>query len=487
MSGFKRILFFTSPQIYVYLGLSLGLYAIGYVVLHMNFLWSILFSMLPVAFFMFLHLLKKPYLALMLLFILNYLVFGLARYILPGLKPGILMDGVIAVVFGGLVAYSFNEKLHWDNLKNGLTIVVTIWFLFCILNILNPMAPVEAWVIGIRRNALYLFVFPVLTFLLFHRYKDLKIILFLWSICVLAAVLKALAQKYIGFDAGDMRFLYVEGKARTHILYSGIRYFSFFSDAANFGCAMAFAMVCFSISALYIKNKMLKIYFVIVSILAAYGMLISGTRAAIAVPFAGYALFALLSKKTKVIIAGAILLAGAFAFLNFTSIGDGNSYIRRMRTAFHPEKDPSFVLRMENQKKMRAYLADKPFGVGIGTSKAIEYSNSEVSKIPTDSWLVMIWVETGIVGLTLYLGIIIFILTKGGYIVMFKVKNNELRGIECALLAGIFGMFVASYANEVVAQFPNGPIIYMAMAFVFMAERFDQEIQNKIPEDGKAT
>ncbi|MGV8090335.1 MAG: O-antigen ligase family protein [Mangrovibacterium sp.] len=234
------------------------------------------------------------------------------------------------------------------------------------------------------------------------------------------------------------------------------------------------------------ENKILKFYFIIVALAAGYGMLISGTRAAIVVPFTGYALFALLSKNTKVIVGGLFLLIVAFTILNFTMIGQGNSYIRRMRTTFHPEKDASFVLRMENQKKMRAYMADKPFGVGLGTAKAAQYSSSEVSKIPTDSWLVMIWVETGIVGLVLYLGIIIFILAKGGHIVMFKVKNKELRGIGCAFLAGILGMFVASYANEVIAQFPNGPIIYMAMAFVFMAERFDQEIQNKIPEDGKA-
>jgi len=52
---------------------------------------------------------------------------------------------------------------------------------------------------------------------------------------------------------------------------------------------------------------------------------------------------------------------------------------------------------------MRAFMADKYFGVGIGTAKAQEYSTAEISKIPTDSWLVMKWVETGIIGLIIYL------------------------------------------------------------------------------------
>jgi len=486
MGEARRISFL---QIMLFIGLAGELFLVAQLFLHASLSWSILVSVLPLGFFVFLLLLKNPYLAFFLLFTMNYFVMGMTRYI-PALMGGVLMDVLVILVFLGLFITSFNKKWPWNHLKNGLTIVISIWFLFCILNVLNPKAPLEAWIIGIRRTAFYFFTFPILTFLLLHRYKNLKMILLIWSVFVLLAVLKALLQKYAGFDSAEMRWLYAEGKARTHIIYSGIRYFSFFTDAANFGCAMAFAMVFFSISALYINNKMLKIYFIIVSIFAAYGMLISGTRVAIAIPFVGYALFALLSRNAKVIISGTVLLAGAFIVLNFTMLGQSNSYIRRVRTAFHPEKDASFLVRMENQEKMRTYMADKPFGVGIGTSKAAEYSNSEVSKIPTDSWLVMVWVETGIIGLILYLCLIGYVLVKGTHIVLFKIKNKELWGIECAFLSGITGMFVASYANEVIAQFPNGPIIYMGMAFIFMAGHFDREVeegkQNKAITNGEA-
>jgi len=437
--------------------------------------WCIIFSITPLAMLIIFLLVKNPYWSLTLLFILNYTVFGLARYILPGLKPGILIDAVIALVLIGLFIHSLRGIVHWNFLKNDLTIIVSIWLVFCVLNLLNPLAPIEAWIIGVRRTALYFFIFPILTFLLFYRYKDFKIIIYIWSFLILLAVLKAFVQKYFGFNAAELKFLYVEGRARTHIIYSGIRYFSFLSDAANFGCAMAFSMVFFSISVLYVPHKLLKIYYVIVSFCAAYGMLLSGTRAAIVIPFVGYGLFFIFSKNTKMIFGGAILLISAFFILNFTQIGQGNTYVRRMRTAFQPTKDASFLVRVENQRKMRMYMANKPFGVGIGTSKASEYSTSEVSKIPTDSWLVMVWTETGIIGLIVYLTLIGYILIKGTYI-LFKIKNRELWGIECALLVSIAGIYVASYANEVIAQFPNGPIIYMAMAFIFMAEHYDQNM-----------
>lgn len=465
-------------QFFLYAGLAGGLLLIGYTALHSSLSLSILLSILPIMLTGFLFLLKYPYAGLLLLFIVNYFIMGVTRYI-PELLGGIVIDALVGVILLGIFAALFKKKLHWEYLRNGLTVVVSIWFLFCILNILNPLAPIQAWIIGIRRTALYFFFLPIFTFLLFNRYKDLKLIIQIWSVFVLLAVSKALMQKYIGFDVGEQRFLYAEGKATTHIIYSGIRYFSFFTDAANFGCGMAFALVFFSILSLFAKTKFSKAYYIIVSILAGYGMLISGTRVAIVIPFAGFALFSILARNVKIITGGAILLAGLFIFLNFSNIGQGNTYIRRMRTVLHPEQDASFLLRVKNQQIMRTYMADKPFGVGIGTAKAAEFSRSEISKIPTDSWLVMVWVETGIIGAILYIGIILYILIKSSYIVMFKVKDRELQAILGAFLAAIFGIFVASYANEVVAQFPNGPIIYMAMAFIFMYEQFDRQIKEQ--------
>lgn len=477
-------------QLMTYTGLAAGLLVLTYLILNAKLPVSLVFAAVPFGILVVMLLLRYPYLALLSLFVLNYFIIAIARYAIAGLKAGVVIDGMIAVVIVGLLIFSFKNRLPWQNLRNGLTLAVSLWFFYCLFHILNPLGPFETWLIGIRRTALYFFAFPVLTFLLFNRYKDFKIIIIIWSVCVLLAVLKALMQKYLGFDTAEMKFLYLEGKARTHIIYSGIRYFSFFTDAANFGCAMAFAMVFFSISALFIENRILQTYFVTVSVFAGLGMLMSGTRVAIAIPFTGYALFAVLSRNYKIITGGAVLLLTTYIFLSFTNIGQGNSYIRRMRTAFHPQKDASFVVRMENQERMKAYLADKPFGVGLGTSKASGMED-ELSKIPTDSWLVMIWVETGIVGLILYLCLILFIFAKGIYIILFKIKNKELWGLECALLSGMSGMFVASYANEVIAQFPNGPIIYTAMAFVFMAERFERDIINgkkdKLTEHGGNT
>jgi len=215
----------------------------------------------------------------------------------------------------------------------------------------------------------------------------------------------------------------------------------------------------------------------VVSLLALHAMFMSGTRSAIIIPFLGYGLFVILSKNKKIIILSVLLMAGTFYFFYGTNHLNGNYNIRRMRTAFHPTEDASFIVRENNKRILRKMLADKPFGYGIGSTNSSGQDDSKTITIPPDSGLVRLWIETGIVGLTIYLLIMAIIMGRGCYILFFKIKDPELKGIETALLCGFAGMLAASYANDVFMPFPNGPVLYMSIAFVFMAELFDREIE----------
>ena len=164
-------------------------------------------------------------------------------------------------------------------------------------------------------------------------------------------------------------------------------------------------------------------------------MLISGTRGALAVPFAGYALCVILSKNWKIAISTSIILVSAFLFFNFTTIGNDNSLIKRMRSAFDLN-DPSLNVRLENQKKLKEYMADIPFGTSIGFYGKIKDKLDpyyEISKIPSDSWYVQVWTQTGFVGLTLHILLLSSAILMGGYIILFKIRNKELRGLLTAM------------------------------------------------------
>jgi O-antigen ligase len=143
---------------------------------------------------------------------------------------------------------------------------------------------------------------------------------------------------------------------------------------------------------------------------------------------------------------------------------------------------------MVNQERLRVYMADKHFGVGIGMSRgrAETYQpDAFVSKIPSDSWYVLIWVETGIVGLILHLLILLSVPAYGAYLILFKLRDPTVRGIVSAMVCGISGLYVSSYTIEIIGQFPTGFILYTCMAVVYMSPRLDkvQTDKNAILEE----
>ncbi|WP_288330827.1 O-antigen ligase family protein [uncultured Alistipes sp.] len=468
------------PRIAVGLLIAGGVTVIAYAFTHYGLPAGAAVSMLPIGLCALWFSLRNPAVSMLGMLVLNYFIMYLGREFLHGVPVGLILDGAIFFNVAMVLMQALVQRVEWRRAATGVTLASAIWMIYCVLELFNPQSiSPKGWTMAIRSLAFYFFLIVVLTQLTMARYKYLKAMLAVWSVLTLVAVLKALVQKYVGFNAAENYWLFVEGGSVTHIIYTGVRYFSVYSDAANFGAGMGLAMVVFSISALYYENRWMKIYLLAVAAAACYGMLISGTRSALAVPFAGYAVFVVLSRNFRMVIAGVILIIGAFIFLNFTSIGQGNSIIRRARSAFNTQ-DASFQVRLENQDRIRALMKDKPFGAGLGHGggKAKVFApNAPLSQIPTDSWFVMIWVETGIVGLLLHIGILLYILGRGAFLVAFRLRNNQLRGLTAALISGISGVVVMSYGNEVLGQIPTGAIIYMSMAFIFLSPRFDKELE----------
>jgi O-antigen ligase len=390
---------------------------------------------------------ERPLLSFLGLFMVNYFIMGLTRYI-PGIPAGIVMDVLLLLTLTFVLFRTRDRTVGWSDTRNLFTLFSGIWLVYCILLVFNPETTLAHWAAGVRGLALYLFLFPLFISLLLNQYKFLKLFLFIWSLLTLLAVIKALVQKLIGFDAAELYWLNVIGGRSTHIISSGIRYFSFYTDAASFGCNMGMSLVVFSVTAFYIRPKYLQLYYIAVALLAGYGMMISGTRAAMAVPFVGFTFFIMLSKQWKIIVPGIILIVMVFAFFKFTYIGHGNTEIRRMRSAFNVTQDASFKLRNSNQQKIRVFMQDHPFGIGIGEAKRAE-PGDYMYQLPTDSSLVYIWVETGIIGLVIFLFIFLVTFVKGSYDILFKIRNRQLGGVLSAMLAGLAGMLVSGYGNEV--------------------------------------
>lgn len=419
---------------------------------------------------------QNPFIGLCFVFTFNYFFIPWYRYTQrTGLS--VWYDVSIVLLFIILLVYSaYHEgKVSWKHARNILTIGGLFWSLYTAAEIINPTAVAEAWIYS--RGTIYsTLVISLVSVLIMTSYKRLRIIMFMLSIFTLFAVAKATYQKYAGFDDIEMDMLIETEMYKTHLLANITRYFSFFTDAGNFGSNMGFASVLFGISAIFISKRSTRIYYIIVTILSIYALFISGTRGAMFVPIGGIILFTFLSKNLKLMGTTVVLGLFLYIFFAFTYIGEGNPSIKRMRSAFRPTEDPSYLVRKENQKKLAVYLKHKPFGEGLGLGgvEASKYGSRLTTTTPHDSFYVKLWMETGIVGLILFLIIYVCTLLRGCYLIMFRIKNEELRGILTAIACGIFGLMISAYGNAFFGQFPTGLTVILFLSVLLNGEHIDQ-------------
>ncbi|MFZ4545793.1 MAG: O-antigen ligase family protein [Bacteroidales bacterium] len=407
---------------------------------------------------------------------LGFIILGLSRYI-KGLQLGMAMDGILFLTYIVLIFNRFHERVDWKPAKKDITLLAVIWFGYSIMEVVNPESrSVPAWLAGMRGISLYMVLMIPLTLLFFNTNRKLDKFLLLWGVFSLLASLKGLVQNTIGVDPWEKAWL-DGGAAVTHVLFGKLRIFSFLSDAGQFGANQAYSGVVAIIVSMVETNKRKKIFFLIVGILGLYGMLLSGTRGSISIPLAGFGLYFVLKKNKVVMLSGFFLLVLVFVFFKYTLIGQDNQQIRRMRSAFDPN-DASLQVRLENQKKLKVYLASRPMGGGIGHAgvKAQKYlPNAFLSNVATDSWYVLIWAEQGIIGLSLHLFILFYVLIKASYLIMFRIRDPIVKMKMAALASGMFGVMVASYGNAVLGTMPTGMLIYVSMALMLNSDVLDAD------------
>ena len=276
----------------------------------------------------------------------------------------------------------------------------------------------------------------------------------------------------------EQNFLQGAGRS-THIIQAGtlIRYFSTFSDAANYGCNAAAAATAFLIFGITSKIKKHRWFFIIISILVIKSMFASGTRTAIFCMLAGFAVYIFLSKSVKIAVPFAIAGFLFFCFLAFTNIANGNQQIRRMRSAFS-KSDASTNVRSINQETMKKYMRDAPWGIGIGLGQKEVPANNKFSRMTTiapDSEYVYIWLRTGVIGISTFIITMLIMLGGACYIVFFKLKNPSLRGIGGGLCSAFVAIQLGGYGNQVLMQFPNCLIFYGGLTIVYVLPYIEQE------------
>lgn len=422
---------------------------------------------------------KYRMLTFWILFALNYLLIFLMKENKFPSVPISLPNEMLEIILIAIAIIDLKES-HFENLANLMLIGLLGWCGFCTLEVLNDTCNlginVGAWFIGIRLMAFQLLYAFIVFSLYITNSKRICHLFILWALFTLFSSFWCWKQINIGWTSAEAAW-FNGGAYRTHYVNGIIRYFSTFTDAANFGIHMAAASVAFYIIAITNKIKKYKLFFGITALICTWSMFQSGTRTAIFCLIAGFLVFIVLSKSIRIIAPVSVVLVLFLFILIFTKIGQGNNQIRRMRSAFNKE-DASANTRDINKAAISKYMKDAPWGIGIGIyDDDIPAWNKfkKLSQIPPDSEYVFIWVRTGEIGVTWFLICNLLMLFGACSIVFFRIKNRSLMGMGIAWCAAFVSIHLGGYANQILMQFPNVVIFYGGLATVFTLPKIEKE------------
>lgn len=414
------------------------------------------------------------------LIVVNYFITWHALTLPSGIPTSMYNELLQLLLLALLIIDVKDTKV--ERCGNLMLIAIITWCGFCTLQVLNDTCGIgidaAAWYTTARMIA-YQLIYIFLVFTLYvTNPKILVKYLFVWGGLALFSAFWVWKQKNLGMTPLENSWLHGRGYS-THIIAGGtlIRYFSTYSDAANFGIGIASTSVAFIIFGITSKIKKHKRFFLITGLACAWAMFPSGTRTAIACFMAGIMAFVFLSKSFKVAIPVTIIFGVLVFLLAFTTIGNGNQQIRRMRSAFD-KNDASANQRTINQAAMKKYLAEAPWGIGLAVGYRNVPANNKFTFMATvapDSEYVFIWIHTGIIGITLFLICTAIMIFGACWIVFFKLKSPSLRGMGAGFCCAMISQQMGGYGNQILMQFPNCLVFYGGLTLVYVLPWIEQE------------
>ncbi|MCX6160785.1 MAG: O-antigen ligase family protein [Ignavibacteriae bacterium] len=388
---------------------------------------------------------------------------------------GTVIDLIIALMMFGLLIKQINER-DWSFAKNPISKVMFVWLLYNILQVANPTAESRlAWVYVIRS----VIGVMILYFIMMYSIKDVRFITFLIKLWIVLAFIGALwgyYQEYIGFLSFEDNWIRADDLRHRLLFIAGrFRKFSIFSDPVVFGYLMAYTSLMLII--LVAEGPFSKAKKIIMSLLAVFmlnAMLFSGTRSAYVIIFGGVIFYSVLKLNKKILLtSGALLLVGAGLIFMPTS----NPNLKRFQSAFKPSDDPSYLVRQQRQALIRPYIQSHPFGGGLGSVGIWGRKfnpGSFLAKFAPDSTYVRLAVETGWLGLLLYL-MLLFTVFYSGVKDYFRMKDPLLKAYSSAMLVALYVIAIGSYPQQA-TQMPNGIFVYIAIAIINRSRYFDNNI-----------
>lgn len=387
-----------------------------------------------------------------------------AKRMSGGVPLGTLVDLLLVIMTAGVVL-RLSAKKDWAFIQHPLSLIVGFWILYCALEFLNPWSGAEyGWLFAFRSVAGW-FVLFYLSLFSIRRVRQMVILQRIWLSLSLVGALYGIWQWWAG--PNDLEFSWILADSRRFdLLFEGdtLRAFSFFSDPSTFGiiCALS-ATFLMILSFRPGVSKQRQLLGIIGSIVFLIGVIVSSSKIALLLPIAGLIFYTLLTLRKGAIIMTASILTIWLAIILLPI--ENPSWSRLQRIA-NPSNSIGYQLRAQNQGWIQPFIYQHPIGAGLGTTGNLGERfapDAWLSQFPPDSAYVRIVLETGWIGLLLYLtlmGVTMWTGIRG----LFRTNSPRLKAMYHAYLTFCFMVMIGSFAQQIITQLPTGLMFIILMA-----------------------
>lgn len=389
---------------------------------------------------------------------------------------GTALDGLLVLMLVGVLARLIKEK-DFSFAKNPISIFIAAWIYYNLSQVLNPWAASKvAWVYTVRTVALMLALYFIACYA-FSSYKRItttvKVIIGLAFI----SALYSLKQEYIGFSDAEMAWLHSDEERFMLIFqWNRMRVFSFFSDPTTFGILMGYM----SVFTFLLASGPFKIWQRLSLVLAGFCMLLGMAYAGSRTPFVmiplGVIFYLVMTFKKETVLVGLFFFSVGGLFVMKST---GNAVVFRIQSAFKGESSDTMDVRMKNQALVQPFIQSHPIGSGLGSTgywgKRFT-PGSWLASFAHDSLYVRLAVETGWIGLLIYLGLLFTSMRMAIYY-YFRVNSPKIKLMYLGFAMNVFLLAVASYPQEAITLLPTSVIFYVMLAMIVRLKDFDENFQ----------
>lgn len=389
---------------------------------------------------------------------------------------GMALDGLLVLMLVGLLARLIKEK-DFSFAKSPISIFITAWIYYNLLQVINPWAESKvAWVYTVRTVALLLALYFIACYAFDSYKKILTTVKVILGLAFLSA-LYSLKQEFIGFTQAELTWLNADEERFMLIFQWGrLRVFSFFSDPTTFGILMGYLSVFTFLLATGPFQVWKRVLLVIAGISMLMGMAYAGSRTPIVMIPLGIIMYVVLTFKKETVLATLLFFMFGTAFVMKST---SSAVVWRIQSAFKGNSSDTMDVREKNQDLVQPYIQTHPIGAGLGSTgywgKRFT-PDSWLASFAHDSLYVRLAVETGWIGLLIYMGLL-FTSMKTSIYYYFRVKSPTIKLLYLGLTINVFLLSVASFPQEAITLLPTSIIFYVTLAMIVRLKDFDENFK----------